>query len=345
MSKHVRARAPLRISLAGGGTDIKEFSDIYGGAVLNIAITKYAFADIELIEDGFIAKASDLKEEIFIKIDNADKFPNTIKNELILHWHTYKYVMDVYNDGVFLPSKIITYCDSPMGSGLGSSSALVVCMLKGWSELLNLGLDEYVIARNAIQIERGICRFEGGQQDQYSAAFGGINFIEFNKDNNIVHPLKIKKWFKNELETSLLLHFTGISRFSGQIINDQIKIMQQVNKEKIIVLNNLRDNAFKMKNAFLKNSTQNIIELLRESRILKSSTSHKIESNLIKERIQFGLEEGALCAKVSGAGGGGFILFFTDPINSILLREKLRGYNENTFLIQFCDESSQAWSL
>lgn len=343
--QHVRARAPLRISLAGGGSDIKAFSKNNIGAVINIAISKYAFCDIKISGNGFFAEATDLNSSIFVDIEKEDKKKDIFKEGLNLHWNTYKFVMETYNNCKFIPSKIITYCDSPVGSGLGSSSALVVSMLKGWNEILNLGLDEYVIAQNAIFIERNLCKFEGGEQDQYSASFGGINFIEFNKGKNIVHPLRIKNWFKCELESSLLLHHTGISRKSGEIIKDQIDFINKSQFSDYDALKKVRDNAYKMKNALLTHSSSEIIEILNKSRKYKALTSVKIENDTIKERINFGFSNGADAAKVSGAGGGGFILFFVKPEKAIFLRDKLREFNESTYLVKFCEDSSQAWSV
>ena len=343
--RHVRSRAPLRISLAGGGTDIENFSNKNNGAVINIAISKYAFCDIKSSENGFIAEVSDLNKTAYFDIDSKNIFKNKIPINFSLHWNTYKYVMERYNNNEYLPFKVITYCDSPVGSGLGSSSALVVSMLKGWNEILNLGLDEYKIAQNAIFIERKICNFAGGKQDQYSASFGGINFIEFTKEIDIVHPLKIKTWFKCELESSLILHYTGVSRESNKIINDQINFISEIKSNNLKILNKLRDNAYEMKNALLTHASSKIIDILNNSRELKSKTSNKIESDLIKDRIDYAYKYGANAAKVSGAGGGGFILFFINPEKAIFLRDKLRELNENTFLVKFCEHSSQSWTI
>ena len=170
----------MRISLAGGGTDIKNYFHKYGGAVLNIAITKYAYSEITLKNEGFKAVAIDISKEFNFnktQIDYANNGP------LPLHLNTYFYMMEKYNNSELIHSEIKTYCDSPVGSGLGSSSTLVVCMVKCWSEVLKLGLDQYEIAEDAYIIERIKCKFEGGLQDHYAASFGGINFIEFSKSN------------------------------------------------------------------------------------------------------------------------------------------------------------------
>ncbi|MDC2974983.1 hypothetical protein OAX47_02175 [Prochlorococcus sp. AH-736-K09] len=343
--KHVRARAPLRIGLAGGGSDIKSFSDIYSGAVLNMTICKYAFCEIKQIDKGFFAIANDINQKLEIDLENPEIISKKDFGKLFLHWNTYQFIMQEYNNKDYLPVLIKTYCDSPVGSGLGSSSALVVSMLKAWSELLNLGLDDYKVAQHAIYIERNISLLEGGQQDQYSASFGGINFIEFKKDNTIVHPLKIQTWFKYELESSLLLHYTGVSRISSEIIKDQILFMNNNCKENQEILKLVKDNAYKMRDALLKKSTKDIIQIINNARKLKSLTSSKIESSFITERIKFGMDHGAKAAKVSGAGGGGFILFITEPENSISLRNKLIEFNQQTFLVNLCEDSAHSWVI
>lgn len=337
--KIVRARAPLRIGLAGGGTDISDFYNKYGGAVLNVAINKYAFSEISFAESNFTSFASDLNIEE--EIDLLSLSQNNLK--LPLHFYTYQYIMQKYNKSKYIPSKISTYCDAPIGSGLGSSSTLVVSMIKAWSEYLNLGLDEYTIAETAIYIERVICGFKGGSQDQYSASFGGFNFIEFFDSQTVVHPLKVKNWFQCEIESSMLLHFTGQSRFSGEIIEDQIRSIKSLDNSKIESLKLMGKNAYDMKISLLKNNKKEIIELIKKANIYKNKTSNKIGNELIKQRVNYAFKNGAIASKVSGAGGGGFILFVAEPNKILSLRDKLREFSNQTFFISICNESVQSW--
>ena len=177
-------------------------------------------------------------------------------------------------------------------------------MVKCWSEVLKLGLDEYSIAEDAYFIERIICKLDGGLQDHYAAAFGGVNFIEFSKSDVIVHPLKLKKWFQSELESSIVMHFTGKSRESASIIRDQIKLSQFENSDSIKNLHFLKKISYEMKTALLKCSLKDIFKLLNHSWDYKKNTSSKISNDQIKERINFGFSNGAKAAKISGAGGG-----------------------------------------
>ena len=340
--KIFRARAPLRVSLAGGGTDIKAYFNTNKGAVLNFTISKYAYAEVKIIESLFIAKAIDLDIEVKVNI-SEHKNKNINGENLFLHWQTYKYMMGKHNNSQLLPAEISTYCDAPIGSGLGSSSTLVVCMVKIWSEILNAGLDEYQIAEAAYEIERNICKLEGGMQDHYSAAFGGVNFIEFENSKVVVHPLRIKNCFKSELESSLVLHYCGSSRDSSNIIRDQIKVTLDNNNDRIKFLHKLKEIAYEMKTHFLKGSISKIIELMNLGWSNKKETSQKINNKNIQERIDLAFKFGAKSAKVSGAGGGGFITFLVPPKQSIIVRNELNKFGTETFLATITENGAECW--
>lgn len=220
-----RSKAPMRLGLAGGGSDVSPYSDIYGGAILNATIDQYAHCTIEeTFSDTIVICASDLGEE---KKYNSDyKLP--IDGQLDLHKGVYNRIMHDFKIPRPLSFKITTYCDTPPGSGLGSSSTLVVAILKAFMEWMNLPLGDYDMAHLAYQIERLDLGLNGGKQDQYAATFGGFNFIEFyREDRVIVNPLRIKRWIVDELEASMVLFYTGVSRSSSRIIEEQRKIHNQ----------------------------------------------------------------------------------------------------------------------
>ena len=198
----VRSKAPLRLGLAGGGSDVSPYSDLYGGLVLNATISLYACCTIEESCDGKIElTAADLEQHAVY--DVAEELP--IDGKLDLHKGVYNRVVKDF--GISPPSfRITTASDAPAGSGLGSSSTMVVCILKAFVEWLNLPMGEYEIARLAYEIERKDLNLSGGKQDQYAAAFGGFNFMEFLRDDMvIVNPLRIKRWIIDELESSIVL--------------------------------------------------------------------------------------------------------------------------------------------
>jgi D-glycero-alpha-D-manno-heptose-7-phosphate kinase len=214
----VRARAPLRLGFAGGGTDVSPYSDTFGGCVLNATIGMFAHCSIEVRSDQKVKfVALDHEQEVESHTD-ADITPS---GPLALHKAVYRRIVRQYLGGACLPVTVMTASDAPAGSGLGSSSTLVVAMIEAYRELLALPLGEYDVAHLAYVIEREDVGQAGGRQDQYAATFGGINFIEFTAGQAIVNPLRIRQSTLMELEAMLVLYLTGISRESAKIIAQQ----------------------------------------------------------------------------------------------------------------------------
>lgn len=336
------ARAPLRIGLAGGGTDIKSYFDFYSGATLNAAINKYAYAEITNIKSNFVAQAADHATEMSIdEIKNKTKIPK----ELRLHFAVYKRIIEDFNNSKHLKIKLSTFCDAPIGSGLGSSSTLVVAILKAFDDLLDLKFDKYFIAELAYKIEREDCQLSGGKQDQYSASFGGFNFIKFQKEKTIVESLNIQNFFKCELETSLILHFTGLSRSSSEVISDQERYSLSKDSDALNCLHQIKEEAYRMKKFILNNNKNGIMDSLNQSWIFKKKTSKNVSNKFIEDRIKLGFEYGANAAKVSGAGGGGFILFMTEPNKGIKLRNRLLMESSETFFCGFNSKGVESWIM
>ena len=307
-----RSKAPLRIGIAGGGTDVSPYCDLYGGAVLNAAISLYAYATIEPVKENGIILAS-------IDQDTEQRFDST--NELLpdgkfnLHKGVINRIVKDY-DLSRTNFRLSTFVDTPPGSGLGTSSTLVVAIIGAFTEMLGLQLREYDLAHYAFEIERKDLQLAGGRQDQYAASFGGINFMEFYKDETVVvNPLLIKEQHLLELENNLLLYYTSTSRDSGKIIEQQAKNVINGQQKSIEAMHHLKQQAEMMKEALLKGALDEIGGILDFGFQQKKNMADGISNGLIEEIYETAKKSGATGGKISGAGGGGFMIFYC-PGNS-----------------------------
>lgn len=339
----IRSKAPLRIGFAGGGTDVSPYCDKYGGAVLNATIDMFAYCTIIPRSDGkIIFSARDLNE--VFECNDEKQIP--IDNNLILHKGVYNRIVRDFNNGKPLSLSMTTYSDAPAGSGLGSSSTMVVTIIKAYTEWLNLPMGDYDMASLAYQIEREDLKLSGGKQDQYAATFGGFNYIEFYENNRvIVNPLRVKNWIKNEVEDSLILYYTGTSRDSAVIIDDQIKNTKFKLKDSIEGMNELKYYATEMKNALLKGDFDGLALNLRKGWKSKKKTSSSISNADIEEIYDYIMANGGKAAKISGAGGGGFMMILCDPTERYSLTEKLRQTKGFVITPQFIERGAQSWTI
>ncbi|WP_066360812.1 GHMP family kinase ATP-binding protein [Aliarcobacter cryaerophilus] len=339
--KIIRSKAPLRIGLAGGGTDVSPYCDQFTGYVLNATINKYAYCTIETTEKNmieFIAK--DLNQ---YRIYNSEKVLK-LDGELDLFKGIYNRLVKDYIKKP-LSFRMTTYSDAIHGSGLGGSSTMVVAIIKAFEEWLHLPFGEYDIAKLAYEIERIDIGLLGGKQDQYAATFGGFNFIEFNKEGVLVNPLRIKNWIINELEASLIICFTGISRESSSIIRSQIQNTVSRNSRYLENMHCLKNDAIKMKEQLLKGNIKELAKILNNSWINKKESSSSISNNLIDKIYNIALDAGALGGKVSGAGGGGFMMFIVDPTRKVDVLKALKEINIIGEDVNFSKSGAMAWTI
>ena len=339
----IRARAPLRLGLAGGGTDVSPYCDQYGGFVLNATIDRYAYAVLRDTDGGSVRfVASDQQHAIELAL--ASSYP--LDGTLSLHKAVYNEIVARHNGGRPLAVELSTFCDSPIGSGLGSSSTLVVAMIRAFVELLNLPLDDYAIAHLAYKIERVDCGLKGGKQDQYSATFGGFNFMEFYEDDRVVvNPLRIKNWVLSELEASLLLFYSGVSRESARIIADQSENVKQKDSTTLDAMHRLKQEAQSMKIALLKGSFGEIVDSMRLGWESKKSTASSVSTPVIEAIHAAAISAGALAGKVSGAGGGGFMMLFVPPEKRMDVIRALAQFDGQTSNCHFTKNGTQAWRI
>ena len=307
-----RSKAPLRIGLAGGGTDVSPYSDLYGGAILNATISLYANATIEpLDKNEIILEGIDRNEEQCF--DWSDQLP--IDGKLDLLKGVYNRIQKDY--GIKQKGfRLSTYVDAPAGSGLGTSSTLVVAIIGAFTEMLRLPLGEYDMAQYAYDIERKDLNLAGGKQDQYAATFGGVNYMEFYKDDKvIVNPLRIKQQYLFELENNLLLYYTSTSRESANIIKKQSRNVRKKKDSSIEAMHQLKEQARLMKEALLRGKLNEIGEILDFGFQQKRQMAEGISNPMLEEIYDLAKKAGASGGKISGAGGGGFMIFYC-PVNT-----------------------------
>jgi len=337
-----RSKAPLRIGLAGGGTDVSPYSDEYGGAILNATISLYANATIEPIGGNRI---------IFEALDRNEKEEYKWNKELPVNG-TLDLLKGVYNrvqkdHGIKKQGlRISTFVDAPAGSGLGTSSTLVVAIIGAFAEMLRLPLGEYDMARYAYDIERNDLKLAGGKQDQYAATFGGVNFMEFFRDDKvIVNPLRIKQQYLFELENNLLLYYTAKSRESAKIIKKQSKNVTDKKSKSINAMHQLKEQSYRMKEALLTGNLDEIGEILDYGFEQKRQMAEGISNSRMEKIYETAKKAGATGGKISGAGGGGFMIFYCPKNTKHKVREALTEFGGESRRYQFTEHGLKTWSI
>jgi D-glycero-alpha-D-manno-heptose-7-phosphate kinase len=336
-----RSRAPLRLGLAGGGTDVSPYSEQFGGAILNATISLNAYASIELTnENGIILQALDRKEEQQFEWNTS--LPIDGKLDLL------KGVYNRIQKDHGIPKcnfKLSTYVDAPAGSGLGTSSTLVVAIIGAFVEMLKLPLGDYDIAHYAYEIERRDLNMAGGRQDQYAATFGGVNFMEFyDNDKVIVNPLRIRQEYLTELEHNLVLYYTSTSRESASIIKEQQKNVEQKNERSIEAMHQLKEQSKMMKEALLKGKLNQIGEILDYGFHQKRQMAANISNNRIEDIYEAAKKAGATGGKISGAGGGGFMFFYCPGNSRYAVMETLSKFGGECKGYQFSKNGLTTWT-
>lgn len=338
----IRSRAPLRIGLAGGGTDLLSYSKLYGGTVFNATIGMYAYCTIIPTNNNRI-KIVAYDNNNSLDVESVEKF-DIIDENLILHKGIYNRIVKDFNHGKPLSFIMYTSNDAPVGSGLGTSSTMVVAILEAYDKWLGLGLTDYQKAELAYSIEREDLKLSGGKQDQYSAVFGGFNLMEFNKDGStLVNTLRVEDNIINELECSLLLYYNGTSRSSAKVINEQIKNTESKNEKTLDAMHNLKEYAVSMKNKILTGNVEGFAEILRETWENKKKTSSIISNKELENVINYASKNGANAVKVSGAGGGGFLLLYCNPMDRQKLIDALKELKGGVYPVKFCLNGVQSW--
>ena len=338
----IRARAPLRLGLAGGGTDLSPYCDEFGGAVLNTTIDRFAYAFITPRDDDRVVfSAKDLKRE-----EALPAAPNLPQASLLLHRGVYERMVRGHNGGRAIAATITTTVDAPLGSGLGSSSALVVALVDAFRALFDAPLGRYDVAHLAFEIERLDLGLAGGRQDQYAAAFGGTNFLEFLAgDRVIVNPLRVSDSARNEFESSLVICFSGRLRDAADIIEQQTAGMADLRAGTIAGMDRLKADAIEMKTALLAGDIPAMARILDDSWQAKKMTAPGISTERIDQLYATARANGAIAGKVSGAGGGGFMMFVVNPEDRLELIDALNAAGGSAMPVKFTERGCETWQV
>ena len=339
-----RAKSPLRLGLAGGGTDVSPYADHHGGAILNATVSLFATATIEPRTDGLIVLDSrDLGETVtlaavpHLAIDGKLDLLKGVYNRVVRDY-------DLRPQGFTLTTEV----DAPKGSGMGTSSTVTVTVLGAFAEWLKLPLGEYDVARLAYDIERVDLQMSGGRQDQYAATFGGFNFMEFYAEEKvIVNPLRVRRSSQKELEHNLLLYYTGTTRLSAKIIEQQTAAFAKTGgaNASIEAAHALKEQAYAMKEALLMGKLDEIGKLLDFGWQNKKRMAAGISNAVIDELYEVALAAGATGGKISGAGGGGFMTFYCPGNSRHRVAEALAPFGGEVRPYIFVGEGMVSWSV
>ena len=333
-----RAKAPLRISFCGGGTDVSPYPEERGGCVLSATIDKYAWGSVFPRNESQIAISS-----LDFGIRRTYPLgPLTYDGELDLAKGVLNHFRAACGE---LPSgvEVFTHSDAPPGSGLGSSSTMVATLVGGIAEWLGVPLTHYEIAETTYKIERLDVQLSGGRQDQYAAAFGGFNFIEFFEDHSIVNPLRIPRDTINELEYHLLLIFTGGTRVSARIVDTQVDRYKRRESEAVNGLDELKRLAVELKNILLRNRLDDFGRMLHEAWVTKKRLAAAITNPEIDALYGAARDMGVLGGKILGAGGGGHLLLYCPIEKKHQIAEELVRLGGSVVPFAFEDRGLQVW--
>ncbi len=337
----IRSKAPLRLGLAGGGSDVSPYSDIYGGAILNATINMYAHTTIIPTEDGKVVFES---QEKHLREEYVQAMETDTEGYFILHKGVYNRIVKQFTHKP-LSFRISSYVDVPAGSGLGTSSTLVVSILGAFVEWLKLPLGEYDIAQLAYEIERVDLGLAGGKQDQYAATFGGFNFMEFKNDNVIVNPLRIRQRNIDELTHNLVLYYTGTSHVSADIIKEQQQNVAEKKTTSVESMHKVKEQAIRMKEVLLKGDIDAIGKILDFGWQHKKQMAKSITNQHIDDLYAAAINAGATGGKISGAGGGGFMFFYCPENERYAVVEALEQFGGQVKRYEFTTEGLKTWSI
>lgn len=308
------SRTPLRISFAGGGSDLPSYYLKHGGAVLSTTIDKYIYIAVHRY---FSSNQSLLKYSQTELVNNNDEIQHPLFRECMK-------LVDVTG------LDISSMADVPAGTGLGSSSAFAVSLLNVLHAYKHEAVSAEYLASTACDIEINRLGDPIGKQDQYAAAYGGLNFIRFNYDGSVdVQKIVMDPKVKAQLERNLILLYTGTKHSASAILKEQGKEMQRLDKQQ--VMHKMVEMAYELKDVLEHNQIDDFGRILNEGWLLKRSLANSISNSLVDTLYEQGMNAGALGGKLLGAGGAGFVLFYCPEDKQEAFRKQMSGYTEMPF--------------
>lgn len=335
----IRSRAPLRISFAGGGTDVSPYCDERGGAVLNATIDRYAYATVRRGGSSFVVSSLDYDCTIDCAIDEAFVYDGQLDlAKTALDWFRRNHEL---SEGF----EVFLHNDAPPGSGLGSSSAITVALISAIAEHLRLPLGDYETAELAYCIERQEAGISGGRQDHYAATFGGVNFMEFSKAGVVVNALRVRPETLYELQYNLAVAYVGGPRLSARIIDRQKENYAAGAGPAIEAMDELKRLAYEMKNALLVGRIAEFGDLLHCAWEAKKHMADGITNSRIDELYAAARQAGALGGKLPGAGGGGYMFFVCEAGRRFAVLEALRASEAQLDSFSFVQEGVCSWPV
>lgn len=332
----VRGKVPLRVSLCGGGTDVPPYCDEHGGCVLSSTINMHAYATIEERDDDRVNIRS-LDYESSVHYDVRDELSLDGKLDLIK-----AVVNHMAHDRGF---NLFIHTDAPPGSGLGSSGCIGTMMVGLISYLNGLRLDRNEIAEKAIHIERNILGVSGGRQDQYAAVYGGMNYIEFGRQQNVVYQLRLDQSIVRELEYHLLLVYTEKKHYSGDLIDQQIKLYEDKDETHLASLAELKELTNQMKEALVTGEISTVGHLLHDAWVAKKRMNPLVATPQVNEMYEEVRKLGALGGKILGAGGGGYLLLFCPFLQKHAIAKRVQEMGGTIANFDFVEHGLQIWHI
>jgi D-glycero-alpha-D-manno-heptose-7-phosphate kinase len=331
----IRAKSPLRVSFAGGGTDLAHWYTERPGAVLSTTIDRCAYASLYPRDDHQVRiRSVDLGYDVEFDLEEGPIYDGVLDlaKAVIQRFGSDK--------GMYLDVR----SDAPPGGGLGGSSALTSAVIGAVAAYTGRMLSNYELAELNFEVERVDLGIAGGKQDQYATTFGGFNVFEFLADRVVVSPLRVERDVINDLEAHLVMCYTGEVRADLGLIDTQVDYYKQGRAETIEGMQRLYEMVFEMKEALLRGELKRIGELLHEAYVNKKKMNPHIAEGTISDQLyETARQHGAVGGKLLGAGGGGYLLLYCDTDKQHKVRRELEALGGRFRRITFDGLGLQTW--